>query len=93
MNYVSEVSTYYYRFKGEVNTDHVLRSTVNRAMELDIETVVVASETGRSALKALKIIEELGANIQLVVVTHPPDKTWEPKGEIPIDIYSSRAPF
>jgi len=54
------------------------------AFGLGIMKMVVASETGRSALKALKVLQ--GTGIQLVVVTHPPAATTGPKGEIPIGL-------
>jgi len=44
----------------------------------------VASETGRSALKALEVLR--GTTIRLVVVTHPPAFTRGPKGDIPIGL-------
>ena len=80
------VSTYYFRFKGEVNTDTVIDVSLDRCVELGVNTVVVASETGRSALKILRRISDKSLDINLVVVTHPPDKTWGPRGEIPIGL-------
>jgi hypothetical protein len=46
--------------------------------------MVVASETGRSALMALEAIK--GTKIGLIVVTHYPGRTWGPKGDIPIGL-------
>ncbi len=83
-NFFNLAITYYYKYKGEVNTDHVLEVAVRRALEHNIKSVIVASETGRSALKALSIIKKNNLGIKLVVVTHPPNKTWGPKGDIPI---------
>jgi len=40
--------------------------------------VVIASETGRSALKALEILD--GAGVKLIVVTRYPATTWGPEG-------------
>jgi hypothetical protein len=74
----------YFRFRGEVNTQRVLELARDRALELGIGTMVVASETGRSALKAVRALE--GKNIRLVVVTHPPATTGGPKGKIPIGL-------
>ncbi len=45
---------------------------------------MIASETGRSAVKALEVFE--GADIVMVVVTHYPAETWGPKGSIPIGL-------
>lgn len=46
--------------------------------------VVIASETGRSAIKALNVFS--GTNIKMIVVTHFPATTWGPKGKIPIGL-------
>ncbi len=78
--------TYYYRFKGEANTEHVIGVAVRRALEVGASALIVASETGRSALKAARLLRDLGTGLRLVVVTHPPDRTWGPRGEIPIGL-------
>ena len=74
----------YFGYCGEVNTEKVLRAVRTRCDETDIDMVIVASETGRSALKALEILGD--ASVRLMVVTHPPATTWGPKGEIPIGL-------
>jgi hypothetical protein len=81
---VTESKTYYYRFKGEVNTRHVLEVAIKRAVELGLRKIIVASETGRSAVEALRLVKK--HNLGLIVVTHPPDKTVGPKGDIPIGL-------
>lgn len=79
-----EKPTVYFRYCGEVNTDRVLEAARKRCEEMGIGKVVVASETGRSALRALKVFE--GSGVQIIVVTHYPAETWGPKGEIPIGL-------
>ncbi len=81
---------YYYKFKGEVNTEHVIKVAVRRALEIGSSALIVASETGRSALKAAKLLRDLNAGLKLVVVTHPPDETWGPRGKIPIGLRHPR---
>lgn len=76
--------TFYFRYRGEVNTRKALELARQRALELDINRIIVASETGRSALKALKVLKE--TKISLIVVTHYPAQTWGPKGGIPIGL-------
>jgi hypothetical protein len=76
--------TFYFHYRGEVNTRKALELARERALELGIGKIVVASETGRSALKALEVWE--GAKISLIVVTHYPGRTPGPKGDIPIGI-------
>ncbi|MFQ6090923.1 MAG: hypothetical protein ACE5LD_05740, partial [Candidatus Bipolaricaulia bacterium] len=56
----------------------------DRADELGIGKMVVASGTGRSALRALQVLKE--TEIKLIVVTHYPARTWGPKGDIPIGL-------
>lgn len=76
--------TVYFGYCGEVNTESVLRAVRERCRQLGIRTVVIASETGRSALRALDVLR--GTGTKLVVVTHYPATTWGPKGDIPIGL-------
>lgn len=73
--------TVYFGYCGEVNTESVLHAVRERCRQLGIRTVVIASETGRSALRALDVLRDTGT--ELVVVTHYPATTWGPKGDIP----------
>ena len=75
---------FYFRYKGEVNTARVLELARERALELGIGKMVVPSETGRSALRALEVLK--GTSVHLIVVTHPPAATRGPKGDIPIGL-------
>lgn len=79
-----ERSIVYFRFCGEVNTENVLRAVRLRCEETGLNKVVIASETGRSAIKALDVFR--GADINMIVVTHYPATTWGPKGDIPIGL-------
>ncbi|MDI6690406.1 MAG: pyruvate kinase alpha/beta domain-containing protein [Candidatus Bathyarchaeota archaeon] len=74
----------YFRYCGEVNTEKVLQKAKLRCEETGVSKVVIASETGRSAIKALSVFK--GTKIKLIVVTHYPAKTWGPKGDIPIGL-------
>jgi hypothetical protein len=74
----------YFRYCGEVNTEKVLHAAKLRCEEKGLNKVVIASETGRSAIKALNIFK--GTKIKLIVVTHYPATTWGPKGDIPIGL-------
>ncbi|KPV63770.1 MAG: Pyruvate kinase, alpha/beta domain [Candidatus Bathyarchaeota archaeon BA1] len=74
----------YLRYCGEVNTEKVLHAVKLRCKETNIDRVVIASETGRSAIRALEVFK--GASIKMVVVTHYPATTWGPKGDIPIGL-------
>lgn len=68
----------YYRYCGEINTTDVLHKAKKRSATLDIDTIIIASETGKSAIDALKEFDPDGK--ELVVVTHYPASTKGPKG-------------
>ncbi len=74
----------YFEYCGEVNTEKVLFLVKLHCENSNITKVVIASETGRSALRALGIFR--GTNVKIVVVTHYPAETWGPKGNIPIGL-------
>jgi hypothetical protein len=61
-----ELKTVYFKNPGEENTDEVLRIARERAAEMSIKTAVVASVTGKTALKATEVLKGL----RVVVVTH-----------------------
>lgn len=52
---------------GGVNTDMVLDSVVERLKEGDIKHVVIASDSGETALRAVEKLKK--SNVQIVVVT------------------------
>ncbi len=58
----------YWKKPGKVHTEDTLRIALKAAKEREIETVVISSTTGFTALKALDIFEDSG--LQVVVVTH-----------------------
>lgn len=49
----------YFEFCGEVNNEKVLELAKKRCEESGIKKVIIASETGRSALKASKYLKVL----------------------------------
>ena len=59
---------YYFESPGQDNTEDSIRMAVERANENGINTLVVASTTGKTALACLNAIK--GTNIHLIVVTH-----------------------
>ena len=58
---------FYFDTCGQVNTEKALQLAIQRALELRIEKLVVASETGTSALKAAEMLRD--SRTSLVVVT------------------------
>lgn len=74
----------YFQYCGEVNTEKAILAARERCENLGLGKVVVASETGRSALRALAIFK--GLDVVLIVVTHYPASTWGPRGRIPIGL-------
>ncbi len=83
MGYVKR-EVVYFDYCGEINTRDVLLIAKKSSEELGIGKVVIASETGRSALLALDVFKD--HDVELIVVTHYPATTWGPKGEIPIGL-------
>jgi uncharacterized protein len=61
-----ETKAFYFEKAGNQNTDTVLAAAKKRADDLGIKTIVVASSTGRTGLKAA----ELFKGYNLVVVSH-----------------------
>jgi hypothetical protein len=58
----------YFNSPGPDNTDDCARLAVERARELGIRRIVVASTSGGTALKFLEAVK--GSGIELIVVTH-----------------------
>jgi Uncharacterized conserved protein len=61
-----EETIVYFDKPGKDNTEEVLRIAQKRAVELGIKTVVVASNTGNTGLRAIEVFK----GIKVVVVTH-----------------------
>ena len=74
----------YFRYSGEINTFALLNLAKESAVSNNIGIVIIPSETGISALKAIQTFKE--TKIRLVVVTHYPDRVAGPNGDIPIGI-------
>lgn len=69
-----EVKTVYFENPGKENTEEVLRIAKQRAEELGIKTILVASTSGDTAVKALEALK----GFRVVCVSHaagfpPPD--------------------
>lgn len=60
-------SIFYFNVCGQINTEKTLELAIQRARELSVKKLVVASETGLSALKAAKMLRK--SSINLIVVT------------------------
>ncbi len=60
-------SIFYFDVCGSVNTEKTLELAIERVQQLELNKLVVASETGLSALKATKLLK--GSPIKLIVVT------------------------
>jgi len=74
----------YFRYCGELNTEKLLILARERSKELNVRDVIIASETGRSALSAVDIFRD--TDTQLIVVTSTPGVTPGPHGEIPVGL-------
>jgi len=58
--------TFYFDVCGQINTEETLKLAIRRAHELNIKKLVVASETGLSALKAAEMLQNSGINLTVV---------------------------
>ena len=58
---------FYFNVCGQINTEKTLELAIQRANELNIKKLIVASETGMSGLKAVDTLRNSG--IDLIVVT------------------------
>ncbi len=61
-----ELKTTYFENPGKENTEEVLRIVKQRAEELGIKTIVVASTVGGTAVKATEVL----SGFRIIVVTH-----------------------
>jgi hypothetical protein len=61
-----EVKTVYFEKPGSENTDEVLRIAKQRAQELGIKTIVLASTRGDTAVRAMEAFQGL----KVIVVSH-----------------------
>ncbi len=61
-----EIHTVYFSEPGGVNTGKTLEIAKKRAEQLGIKTIVVASTSGETGVKAVKLL----SNCKVVVVTH-----------------------
>ncbi|MFC2020782.1 pyruvate kinase alpha/beta domain-containing protein [Chloroflexota bacterium] len=61
-----ELKTVYFEKPGEDNTDEAFRIAKERAKELGINTVIVASTRGNSAAKAVEVFK----GMKVIVVSH-----------------------
>jgi hypothetical protein len=74
----------YFKYAGEVNTDAVLDVVRERVLEGGVNRVIVASETGRSAIKAVEKLRD--TEVKIIVVTHYSAYTYTNKSKIPIGL-------
>lgn len=79
-----EEKVVYFSKPGEENTDLTLRLAKEYAEKYNIKHIVVASTTGRTALKAIKVFKGLN----LVIVTHSTGFVKPNFQEMPSDIRS-----
>ncbi len=65
---MEEKKIVYFRNKGRENTEKTLELAKERALELGIKYIVVASTSGETGKKAVEIFR--GSGINVIVVTH-----------------------
>lgn len=67
---MKEEKIIYFDSPGKENTEQTLRLAFERAEELGIKYIVIASSTGETATRALEIKDSLNADSEIVVVTY-----------------------
>jgi uncharacterized protein len=72
---VSRRIVYFFEEPGEKNTDDVINAVSDRAKDGDIKAVIVASVSGRMAVKIAESLKALGLETKVVCVTGPP--SWQ----------------
>jgi len=80
-----ERTVYYFEEPGPGNTDATVNAAVERTKEKegDIQAIVVASMSGRTAIKVAECLKAAGLEVKVVCVTGPP--SWEQYGyEMPL---------
>jgi hypothetical protein len=74
-SFVSKRLVNFFENPGEENTDVVFEAVAKRIEEGDIETVVVASISGKTAIKLAEYMKERDLTVKTVCVSGPP--SWE----------------
>jgi len=64
-----EIKTIYFSKGGAANTDRTLEVAKERAKQLGIKDIVVASTHGGTALKAAKLFKDMKANVVAVTIS------------------------
>lgn len=66
---------HFFENHGTENTNEVIKAVAKRAEEGDIDAIIVASISGRTAIKLAERLKERGLRINSVCVSGPP--SWE----------------
>lgn len=64
-----EITVKYFDREGEVNTEETLRIAKERAKELGIKQVVVASTYGETGRRAIEIFKDMEVNLVIVTIS------------------------
>lgn len=75
-----EKSILYFDNVGESNTDTVIEAAAKRAAELQISHIVVASTSGRTALKMAEAVK--GSGIKVIGISHQYGQKEKGKWEV-----------
>lgn len=75
--------TFYFERPGPVNTEKALELGITRALELNIEHLIVPSITGESAWKAVQLCRQRSKDLKVICVTFRAGGAWETSSEPP----------
>jgi len=91
-----ETVVLYFERPGRENTDRILQAALKRAIALGIDHVVVASTSGRTALRAVELARQTGYPGRLVVVgehagfTKPGEQLLSPEARQALEAAGAR---
>jgi len=74
-----EATIYYFDEYGERNTEHVIQAVIERLEERDINTVIVASSSGKIAIKLAERLREANREAKVICISDPPQAEEWPK--------------
>lgn len=75
---------HFFETPGKKNTPKVIEAVAKRAKEGDIKAVVVASTSGRTAIKVAEALKKSGRQVKVVCVSGPPSWEQYPEYQFPL---------
>jgi hypothetical protein len=77
-------TVHFFESPGEENTNQVIKATLDRAEEGDIDAVIVASISGNTSVKVAEQLRKRGLNIKVVCISGPQSWKKYPQYKFPL---------